>query len=138
MAAEASTPDRPRTARRLGGLLLWFATLGGFLAWTVHLFAAWSMVEVTCLSGHEDISGVPLSVATMIAVLVPAAVTLAALAVAVTAWRRVRREPDSADDVGPNRLSRTRLLATVGLWSNLLFFAIIAFDGIAVVVFPSC
>ncbi|MFC4859378.1 hypothetical protein [Actinophytocola glycyrrhizae] len=140
MTRRTSTPDPPGTARRLGGLLLWFAVLGGAVAWAVHLFFAWGVVEVTCLAGHQQIGGVPLEVVTAIAVIVPGLVTVAALLVSVLAYRRVRDTGDGGDgdELDRTRFSRTKLLAVVGLWANLLFVAIIAFDGIALVVFSSC
>ncbi len=126
---------RPPTVRLVGGLLLWFAVLGGAVAWAVHLFAAWGIEELVCSTGHEQVAGVPLDTAIAIACGLPGAVTLAALATSVVAWRRIRRGDER---IPPERLSRARLLAVVGVWSNLLFVAIIAFDTVALVVIPVC
>lgn len=131
MAAET----RSGSARTAGALLLWFAVLGGATAWAVHLFAAWSVEELTCAAGRRDVAGVPLEAVLLAAVILPGVVAIGALAVSVRAWlqtSRAARRQDGRD------LQRTRLLAAVGLWANLLFVAIIAFDGVALLVVTPC
>jgi hypothetical protein len=132
MAAASTSPTR---AGRLGGLLLWFAVLGGAVAWAVHLLAAWSIDELACAAGSRDVSGVPLHVAVSLAAGIPAIVALAALALSWRAWRRTAAATGPGAD-GP--IGRARMVAVVGLWSNLLFLAIIALGGAAILVFPPC
>lgn len=136
------TTDRlpGRRAGLIGGLLLWFGVLGGALAWTVHLLAGWSIEELACAAGSSEVAGLSLRYAIGLTVLIPAAATMAALAVAWLAWRRT-----GSQDAGPQRagavghaLGRARMLALVGLASNLLFLIIIVLGGVAILVFPPC
>lgn len=128
----------PRS-RFAGGLMLWFATLGGAVAWSLHLVAAWGADELVCASGHSDVAGTPLTVVLTLAIAVPAAVTLAALAVAWLARRRISQAHQKTPPDGrERRLARADLMAVVGLWANSLFLAIIALGGAALLVFPPC
>ncbi|HEX7746460.1 MAG TPA: hypothetical protein VF462_14505 [Micromonosporaceae bacterium] len=123
-------------ARLAGGLLLWYGVLGGALAWAVHLLGAWGIDELACAAGSERVSAVPLWQAIGLAVVIPALVTVGSLLVAGLVLRRIGRAPRAgAED---RSYSRARLLATLGIWANLLFLAIIVLGGIAVLVFPPC
>jgi hypothetical protein len=122
----------PASARRAGGLLVWFAALGGAAAWSAHLIIAWGIDELACASGNRDVAGLPLTAVMVTTVVVPAAVAAAALLASWVAWRRIT----SVDDGAP--VQRTRLVALVGLCANLLFLAIILAGGAAVLVFAPC
>ncbi|RGC66744.1 hypothetical protein C5N14_22010 [Micromonospora sp. MW-13] len=123
-------------ARLTGGLLLWYGVLGGAVAWVVHLLAGWSLDELTCAAGSERVSAVPLWQAVGLAVVVPALVTVGSLLVAALAWRRTAQAQEAgADD---RAFGRARMLATLGIWANLLFLTIIVLGGVAVLVLPPC
>lgn len=123
-------------ARLAGGLLLWYGVLGGALAWAVHLIAAWGVDELACAAGSERVSAVPLWQAIGLAVVIPALVTAGSLLVAAMVWRRTARaQRAGAED---RSYARARMLATVGIWANLLFLAIIVLGGVAVLVLPPC
>ena len=131
------TTTRPDSRTRLaGGLLLWFGVLGGAVAWAVHLLAAWPLDELTCAAGSERVSAVPLWLAVGLAVVVPALVTVGSLLVAVLIWRRTARAQAAGTE--DRAYGRSRMLAVVGVWANLLFLAIIVLGGIAVLVLPPC
>ncbi|SIR51375.1 hypothetical protein [Micromonospora avicenniae] len=130
-----SAQPGPRT-RLAGGLLLWYAVLGGALAWAIHLMLAWGIDELTCASGSDRIGAVPLRVVVALAVVVPALATVGALLAAALAWRRTAHT--RSDGIAEGTLGRTRLLAALGLWANLLFLAIILLGGVALLVFPPC
>lgn len=128
---------RPDSRARLaGGLLLWYGVLGGAVAWAVHLLVAWPLDELTCAAGSEKISAVPLWQAVGLAVVIPGLVTAGSLAVAALAWRRTARA-QSAGAQDP-AFGRSRMLAVVGIWANLLFLTIIVLGGVAVLVLPAC
>lgn len=135
-----ATKEASSHSRLLGGLLMWFAVLGGAVAWAAHEIAAWSTNELVCASGHEDVSGTPLRLVLGLMVVIPLAVAVASLATAGLALLRVNRARSAtgADDPARRSLSRTSLMAAVGLGGNALFVAIIVFDGIGVLVFPPC
>ncbi|MCW3844769.1 hypothetical protein ONA70_32290 [Micromonospora yasonensis] len=122
-------------ARLAGGLLLWYAVLGGAVAWAVHLFAAWGVDELTCASGRERIGALPLQAVVAIAVVLPALATVGALLAAALVWRRTAHPPEGLDE---HPVRRSRLLAVVAIWSNLLFLAIIVLGGAALLVLPPC
>ncbi|MFC0506458.1 hypothetical protein [Micromonospora costi] len=130
-----SAQPGPRT-RLAGGLLLWYAVLGGAIAWAVHLFVAWGVDELTCAGGSDRIGAVPLRLVVALAVVLPALATAGALLAAAFAWRRTART--RPDGIAEGALGRTRLLALVGLWSNVLFLTIIVLGGVALLVFPPC
>ncbi|MFU8871780.1 hypothetical protein [Micromonospora sp. SL4-19] len=128
---------RPDSRTRLaGGLLLWYGVLGGAVAWAVHLLAAWSMDELVCATGSQSISVLPLWQAVGLAVVVPGLVAVGSLVVAALAWRRTAAA-QAAGTTG-RAYDRSRMLAVLGVWANLLFIAIIVLGGIAVLVFPPC
>lgn len=129
------TEPLPPRAAMFGGLLLWFAVLGGVLSWTVHSLAAWSIDELTCEAGHDKLAGFPLTGAIALAVLLPAAGAAAALTVSALAWRRTRAE---LPEGGERSVGRAHLLAFVGLWLNALALAMILLGGVAVLVLPVC
>jgi hypothetical protein len=128
-----STPSR--RARKAGGLLMWFAILGGAVAWAVHLIVAWGVDELACGSGHTSVAGVPVRVVVGIGVVVPALVTIAALLVSWRAWRRESAAKRGEDD--PRR-ERAGMLALLGFCANILFLSIIVAGGAAVLVFLPC
>ncbi len=121
--------------RLFDALWMWFAFLGGAIAWALHLGSAWGITETTCLSGHSRIGSIPLPVVITLATTLPLLVALLSLAAAWVMWRRTG--PDRVDDSTPSG-GRAHLLAGVGLAANVLFIAIIVFDGVALMVFPSC
>jgi hypothetical protein len=127
-----STPPGPH-ARLTGGLLLWDGVLGGAVAWAAHLLAAWSLDELTCAAGSQRVAAVPLWQAVGLAVVVPALVATGSLLVAALVWRRTGRAGEEGVAFG-----RSRLLAVIGVWANLLFLAIIVLGGVAVLVLPPC
>jgi hypothetical protein len=127
-----SSPQQ--TTKVVGALALWFGAIGGAVAWAIHLAAAWGITETTCLAGHASIEDIPLRQVVTLAVVIPGAVAIAALAISFRVWRQTA--PDRTPD--GRRVGRARLLARVGFAANLLFVAIIVFDGVALMVFPPC
>ncbi|MFE9690168.1 hypothetical protein [Micromonospora sp. NPDC005806] len=130
-----TTRPGPR-ARLTGGLLLWYGVLGGAVAWAAHLLVVWPLDELACAAGHERVAAVPLGQALWLAVVLPALVTVGSLLVATLVWRRTAQAQSAgAED---RAVDRSRMLAVVGVWANLLFLTIIVLGGVAVLVFPPC
>ncbi|MEV4703127.1 hypothetical protein [Actinoplanes sp. NPDC049316] len=124
----------PTQTRRASGFLLWFAVLGGALAWALHLFVAWGVDELTCRSGNTSVGGIPIRGIVGAGVVVPGLITLAAL---LLAWRGWRRATAARDDDDP-RMERTGMMLLIGLCANALFLSIIAAGGAAVLVLSPC
>ncbi|MFG1779493.1 hypothetical protein ACGFIR_24935 [Micromonospora sp. NPDC049051] len=129
-----STHPGPR-ARLAGGLLFWYAVLGGAIAWAVHLLAAWSVDELACAGGREQIGALPLRAVIAVAIVLPALATVGALLAAALVWRRTTHPPNGLDE---RPVGRGRMAAVVAIWSNLLFLTIIVLGGIALLVLPPC
>ena len=129
------TERLPPRATLLGGILLWFAVLGGAISWTVHAIAAWSIDELACAAGRDELAGVPLIAAVGLAVAIPAVGAAAALAVSWLAWQRTRPDGPAGAD---RSVDRAHLLAIIGLWLNLLSLTIIILGGVATLVLPPC
>jgi hypothetical protein len=130
------SPQPTRTDPPLvGALWMWFAAIGGAVAWAVHLFVAWGVTETACLAGHSAIAGFPVKAVVAAATVIPLLVCLSSLGAAW--WMRHQTSPHRLDG-DTERGGRARLLSGVGLWANLLFTAVIVFDGVALLVFPTC
>ncbi len=125
-------PAVPAPARAAGPLLVWFAVLGGFLAWGVHLFLAWMVTEVVCVQGHDEVAGLPVRWAAGLLTALPGLVALAALVVGLRAGWVLRRGPDD------RRTTRARFLVRIGCWLSGLSILMIVFGAIAVVTLPTC
>jgi hypothetical protein len=120
---QPSAIDSPAERRAL-----WFALLGGAVAWLVHFLIIYLIGEFGCIAGLDrfglaGISGVALAV---LGITLPM-LALAGLAT-LTALRRARPGGDRTGDTpGP-----AHYMAHVGLWSNLLFILIIVVQTIPV------
>lgn len=126
-------PDLQPGSRLGGALWTWFATIGGAVAWALHLFVVWGVTETTCLAGRTEIAGIALSRFVLAGTAVPLLVCLASAAAAWWIWRRTDPRRSNGRDS-----ARVHLMAGVGLAANILFAAIVIFDGIALVVMPVC
>jgi hypothetical protein len=123
--------ESPEAARQVGGWLLWFATLGGIVAWSFHLVAAWAVVELGCYRDAEMILGLSLHGLVALITGVPLAVAAASLAAGV--GFRTRNLGRSAEGrVDKVRLGRARFMAEIGIVLNTLAVLMIVFGGIAV------
>lgn len=128
-AAQKALPHRRR-----GAALSWFGTIGGAVAWAIHLTTVWLTEELACATGTREVAGMSLAAALLVMTVVPGAVIAAALAVSGLAWRRTAA-------VGHNhgeRYDRAAFVAVVGVVANSLFLLIVVYDGVALAVFPPC
>lgn len=130
LATGRDAPPAPRGGPRL----VWFAVLGGPLAWAVHLLVAWLLVELACAQGRDHLAGMPLRLVVAMATVVPGAVALLAW-LAAGAALRAAPDPDVADD---RRLARMVFMARVGAWLDLLSLMMIVFGAAAVATFAPC
>ncbi len=129
--AAAAAPAGPR--RTAGAALVWFAVLGGFLAWGLHLLVAWFVTEVVCVQGRDEVAGLGLRWVAAIATVLPGLVAVAALVVA----RRAGRTLAGADDADP-KVARARFLVLIGGWLSALSLVMIVFGAVAVATLPVC
>lgn len=136
-----STPETsrkpPAAAREAGAWLLWFAVLGGVVAWAGHLAAAWGAVELGCYPRESTVLGLSVRGFAAVATVVPLLVALASLAAALR-FRTRQLAPGGTDEVAEPRAGRAEFMAHVGLWLNVLAVLMIAFGGLAVIWFAPC
>jgi hypothetical protein len=130
---ERAAPSR--AVRRAGPWLLWFAVLGGSMAWAGHLFVAWAVVELACLHGHTTVLGLPLRGFDAIATGVPLLIAVGATALA---WRLRRQGADDRTGSGDRARHRARFMADLGFALNLLALAAIMAGGAALLVLEPC
>jgi hypothetical protein len=123
-------------------LLVWFAVLGGALAWTTQFVANLFLTFARCndLAGHRMVPLHALEVALSIAAVV---VALAAAGVALQLFRRTARVDDVAEaerqgEGTPPPVGRINFLAMMGLLVNFLALVIIVMTAFGAPLTPIC
>ena len=110
-----------RRAAPVPNVMLWFALLGGPLAWTAHLLTSYPLVSLACRLQTT----LPLN-------LITAATALLSAAAAATGWRAWRRLPasggarDRVEDAG----GRARFMAAAGAVLGAFFVYVIVVEGL--------
>jgi hypothetical protein len=135
-AGEASGP-----AAAVGPLLLWFAALGGGVAWAAHLLVGWFLVEVIACAPAATHRGQVLGLSlSSVIVLLTVALGLVAAVAALLAWYAWRRLSGGAGGVrsAGRAAGRAGFMALVGLGMDLLFLAIIVLSGVALAYLGPC
>ena len=107
-------------------VLVWYAVLGGIGAWTIHLLFLVSFVRFTC-NAHDYVWAMHL------ATVVTLAMTVAALALC---WRMVRAGAPG-DESSDSEDGRNLFLARLGLIIGTINLALIALEGLYVLVLGS-
>jgi len=135
--------------RRAAPFLLWFAVLGGAVAWSAHLLVGWGLEEIACspASASPDVLGVSLTVWIGAATAVLAAVTVAAGLLAYRFWRQAGAappdalvEPGAGDPEPEERVrgGRAGFMALFGLAADALFLLIIVYGGVSLLLLRPC
>ncbi|MFW5972695.1 MAG: hypothetical protein ACOCTG_01790 [Bacteroidota bacterium] len=106
-----------RVVKDKGGFALWFALLGGGVAWITRFLVVWVTAEFGCISGVLQIGGLRSPVVVLTLVSVPFLV-LAGYA-AVVGWKlsRAYRDDIESDSAGT-------FMARAGMITSLLFVVI--------------
>jgi hypothetical protein len=144
MSTQEKTPHVERTTRRaaVNPYALWYAVIGGVVAWAAHLLVAWSDMEVSCFAPASGMSilqhgGHPQGAEWWVvggAVVVPWLVTAAAFITCLVLHRRLAR----AEGVDPVERGRTSFLLVIGIFLDLMSLAVITGGGIALLVVDPC
>lgn len=120
--SDPTTPSGPPLAA------LWFALLGGPVAWSAHLLGSYPLVSVSCRMGSTAL----LNVLTV----VTAVIAAAAAVTGWWAWRTaIRAGAGSGDRVAPGGgsdggLDRPVFMALCGLLLGALFTVAILMEGL--------
>lgn len=132
--AHPAEPEPRRESRqtvRISPVLLWFALVGGVVAWMVQLNMAWSIEELACINGSGP--GPGQSIIVYVSIALPWLVAVLALLTALSLRSRLRR---AADDVLARE--RTHLMLVVALVLDVLMVAVITGSGIGLAVLAPC
>ena len=114
--------------RTWGEFLLWFGVFGGGVAWSLHLQSMYVLTQSAC-ARHTML---PLHVTSVVMV------SLSALAIVVSwrDWSRIGTDWPSGIEGGVS--GRSRFLAVMGVFLNLLFTQVIICQWITVFYFRPC
>lgn len=140
-----TAPGRRRPAARISPVLLWFAVVGGTVAWLVHLGDAWAVMELACISPTDgpwvdNSAGSPGTVAWVAVAAgtaLPWLVGLAALVACLVVRRRHRRLL-AAGDIDELAGERVGLLLTIGIYLDLLALAAITGGIVGLLTLEAC
>jgi hypothetical protein len=122
------TVDGTRAFREPRGVLgLWFALLGGPVAWMLGLGADYNLVRLACAKGTM----LPLH-------LVSLATLLLAASAAAMAWRDWHRAGPEWPGEGGSVLDRSRFMAAAGLGSGTFFSLVILAQWLAKLFLDPC
>jgi hypothetical protein len=142
-------PGTVELRRKAAPWLLWFAVLGGAVAWSAHLLIGWGLEEIACspVSAGPDVLGVSLTVWIGVLTAALAAVTAAAGLLAYRFWRQggaadpnTRIEPGGSE-AEPQELirgGRAGFMALFGMAANALFLLIIVYGGVSLLLLRPC
>jgi hypothetical protein len=135
---ESQRPDDAPPA--FHALTLWFAVIGGIVAWALHIMVAWSFMEVGCLApGAHSIlqqGPAPRSVSAIVAYVATGLPWLVAAVALLTCLRLRSRLRSVAEDAA--RAERTHLMIVVGLFLNALALAAITGSAVGILVLEPC
>jgi hypothetical protein len=124
------------TATRIsppGRLPLWFAMLGGAVAWMAQFLVYWSLTEGICAPGIGGFAG-PNTIRLLIVVVgaIAAVISIAAGVIAYQHWRRFSR-----DKTLPHNVTESRRFVTLsGILLNTFFTFVIVATMAPVFVLP--
>ncbi len=136
-AADTGSAGPDPGSGSVGRGALWFAGLGGILAWSIHLTASYALVPYMCMTGRE----LPLHLLTALAAVVAASAMVAG-------WRLHRQLlsvppiPEAAEWTEDLRTFRPaararieRFLALFGTLLSAFFLTLILVEGLQVLFF---
>jgi uncharacterized membrane protein YidH (DUF202 family) len=119
-ATETRDPPVSRAA-------LWFAFLGGPVAWTARLLASYPLVSVACRMGSPAILNA-----------ITAVTAAVGIAAAVTGWLAYRRVRDAAHAGLGDPNARARFMALGGVLISIIFTFAILNEGMSVLLQDPC
>lgn len=126
--------DQPlRMHPRIGPGALWFAVMGGPVAWAAHVVFGWSVIELGCQNRSMTALISPQGWAG-VATAVPWLVTIAALVTAVRLHGHAREQ----QDVAALSVDRARLMTTVAIVLDVLALITITGGGVGILVLEPC
>lgn len=125
---------------RIPAPALWFAVLGGVVAWTVQLLVDWSFEEVSCIGGGpgavlQHDAGPSVTTSTIVYVVTGVAWAVAVLALVTALVLRARVKRFAGDVLAEERV---KLMLVLAMFLDVMTIAIILGGGIALLVLEPC
>jgi hypothetical protein len=121
------TTPTERPVRPVSRAALWFAFLGGPMAWSAHLLASYPLVSVACRLQTT----LPLH-------LITAATALIAAAAALTGWRCYQQVHAGGPTGLGDAFARARFMAVAGVALGLFFVFVILVEGLPPLLHDPC
>jgi hypothetical protein len=123
--------DAPATIAGVKSWRIWFALLGGAVAWAAHLLTAYAIAEFGCVAGlgHRHVLGVTV-VSWMLLAL--SAVLTAAAAAAVVVSYGIRERSTPRRETDPDIRSTREFVGRFGLICNGLFLFTVLVQSIPI------
>ena len=133
--AHATRAEDISRAETVGSWRLWFAVLGGPLAWLTQLVLAYSLEEwFSCAPSTTEVGEVLGVGVRSVALLITAAMGAVALAAGIAAASCLRKAPEGDED-GARRI---RWMAIAGLMNSVLYGLFIAVAIVPPLVLDVC
>ena len=122
----------PATIAGVKNWKLWFALLGGAVAWAGHLMIAYAIAEFGCVAGlgHRYVLGI--TVVSWMLLAISAAMTALAAAALLISYRIRDRGPSAPATPDPDDDPTREFVARFGLISNGLFLLTILVQSVPV------
>jgi hypothetical protein len=120
---------------------LWFGLLGAAAAWALQLVASYTLVAHACFPGAMPV-GTPVIPGARVLALVMGAAALglgvAALLVALGAWRETRPPVGAERESGRAGERRSGFMALAGMFTSTVFIIAIVMNAFPLFVGPLC
>ena len=121
-------PDRKLTSREhFGSPAVWFAFLGGPLAWVAHFLSIYASVSLACDAGADYMLYLTTVVAAPVAIFA-----------GVVSWRLWHRPESELDEVDARFLRRTRFIGRSGFLMSAIFLLAILMEGASPLFLDPC
>jgi hypothetical protein len=121
---------REFTSHGVSRARLWFGLLGGAIAWTIHLLAAYAIAEFGCVGRLGERTYANISLVAWMELALTAAMVLVALAATAVSYRCQRQLRSIESGGGP--LVAAYFTARAGLLASGTFTFVILFESIPI------
>lgn len=119
-------------------LALWFAVLGGMIAWVIHFWLGFALVEITCRTEFPQFSALGLSGLQLLMAVVTVLFGGVALVAAIVAWRVQARAGPVTDRDSDHPRALASFMGRTGLYLSGFFLAAIVLAAVPAFMLRLC